>query len=234
MWISFRICSQEALLRAVLSRFPHFAVDQNHPGSLSKRSPGPTPNLMYQNLGGVGPRHLYFKSWWFCPQPHPPTPVFLPGKSHGQRSWWSIVHEITRVRHHLVINHNCTPILAPTPSTALWPLILEPVQRNLISLPLHVALLKNKREICGAPTLCRFLWFNEELLVDPGGSISILREGPLHLWATKQWTPSDFWFNQEANLKKSGFLTSSYLETIFKFTTGKTGIIKELPDSKIH
>ena len=25
-----------------------------------------------------------------------PTPVFLPGESHGQRSWWATVHEITK------------------------------------------------------------------------------------------------------------------------------------------
>ena len=25
-----------------------------------------------------------------------PTPVFLPGKSHGQRSWWVTVHEVAR------------------------------------------------------------------------------------------------------------------------------------------
>ena len=141
MWISFCICSQEALLRAILSRLPHFGVYQNHPGSLSKRSPGPVPKLMYQNLGGVGSRHLYFKPWWFCPPPRPSTPVFLPGKSHGQRTWWAIVHGVAKVRHYLTINHNCNPILTPTPSTTLWPLILEPVQRNLVNLPLHVALL---------------------------------------------------------------------------------------------
>ena len=24
-----------------------------------------------------------------------PTPVFLPGKSHGQRTWWAMVHGVT-------------------------------------------------------------------------------------------------------------------------------------------
>ena len=28
-----------------------------------------------------------------------PTPVFLPGKSHRQRSQWATVHVVTRVRH---------------------------------------------------------------------------------------------------------------------------------------
>ena len=26
----------------------------------------------------------------------PPTPVFLPGKSHGQRSWWAAVHGVAK------------------------------------------------------------------------------------------------------------------------------------------
>ena len=31
-----------------------------------------------------------------------PTPVFLPGKSHGQREyWWAIVHGVARVGHDL-------------------------------------------------------------------------------------------------------------------------------------
>ena len=25
-----------------------------------------------------------------------PTPVFLPGESHGQRTWWAIVHRVTQ------------------------------------------------------------------------------------------------------------------------------------------
>ena len=32
-----------------------------------------------------------------------PTPVFLPNKSHGQKSWRTTVHVITRVEHNLVI-----------------------------------------------------------------------------------------------------------------------------------
>ena len=31
-----------------------------------------------------------------------PTPVFLPGESHGQRSLESIVHGVTRVGHDIV------------------------------------------------------------------------------------------------------------------------------------
>ena len=27
-----------------------------------------------------------------------PTPVVLPGKFHGQRSWWAIVHGVTKSR----------------------------------------------------------------------------------------------------------------------------------------
>ena len=30
-----------------------------------------------------------------------PTPVFLPGESHGQRAWQARVHGVTRVRHDL-------------------------------------------------------------------------------------------------------------------------------------
>ena len=30
-----------------------------------------------------------------------PTPVFLPGKSLGQRDWWATVQGVTRVRHDL-------------------------------------------------------------------------------------------------------------------------------------
>ena len=30
-----------------------------------------------------------------------PIPVFLLGKSHGQRSWWAAVHGVARVRHDL-------------------------------------------------------------------------------------------------------------------------------------
>ena len=25
-----------------------------------------------------------------------PTPLFLPGKSHGQRAWWATVHGVTK------------------------------------------------------------------------------------------------------------------------------------------
>ena len=28
-----------------------------------------------------------------------PTPVFLPGESHGQRTWWAVVHRSHRVEH---------------------------------------------------------------------------------------------------------------------------------------
>ena len=39
---------------------------------------------------------LYWKRKW------QPTPVFLPGESHGQRgAWWATVHEVTRVEHNL-------------------------------------------------------------------------------------------------------------------------------------
>ena len=31
----------------------------------------------------------------------PPTPVFLPGQSHGQRSKQATVHGVARVRHNL-------------------------------------------------------------------------------------------------------------------------------------
>ena len=27
-----------------------------------------------------------------------PTPVFLPGKSHGQRTWWATAHRVTKSR----------------------------------------------------------------------------------------------------------------------------------------
>ena len=30
-----------------------------------------------------------------------PTPVFLPGKSHGQRPWQATVHPVTRIGHNL-------------------------------------------------------------------------------------------------------------------------------------
>ena len=39
-----------------------------------------------------------------------PTPVFLPGESHGQRSLVGIVHAVTRRRHDLVIK--TTAVLA--------------------------------------------------------------------------------------------------------------------------
>ena len=34
-----------------------------------------------------------------------PTPVFLPGKSHGQRSLVGTVHGVARVRHDLGLKH---------------------------------------------------------------------------------------------------------------------------------
>ena len=37
-----------------------------------------------------------------------PTPVFLTGKSHGQRSRRAAVHGVTRVRRDLVTNNNAT------------------------------------------------------------------------------------------------------------------------------
>ena len=30
-----------------------------------------------------------------------PTPVFLPGKSHGQRPWQATVHVVARIGHNL-------------------------------------------------------------------------------------------------------------------------------------
>ena len=39
-----------------------------------------------------------------------PTPVFLPGESHGQRrTWWAIVHGITKSRTWLSDFHSLTP-----------------------------------------------------------------------------------------------------------------------------
>ena len=36
-----------------------------------------------------------------------PTPVFLPGESHGQRTWQAIVHGVARVRHDLATKPCC-------------------------------------------------------------------------------------------------------------------------------
>ena len=33
-----------------------------------------------------------------CRRKWQPTPVFLPGKSHGQRTWWAIVRGILQAR----------------------------------------------------------------------------------------------------------------------------------------
>ena len=30
-----------------------------------------------------------------------PTPVFLPGKSHGRRAWWAVVHGVAKSRTRL-------------------------------------------------------------------------------------------------------------------------------------
>ena len=30
-----------------------------------------------------------------------PTPVLLPGKSHGRRAWWAVVHGVTKSRTRL-------------------------------------------------------------------------------------------------------------------------------------
>ena len=30
-----------------------------------------------------------------------PTPVLLPGKSHGQRAWWAVVHGVAKSRTRL-------------------------------------------------------------------------------------------------------------------------------------
>ena len=30
-----------------------------------------------------------------------PTPVLLPGKSHGRRAWWAVVHGVTKSRTQL-------------------------------------------------------------------------------------------------------------------------------------
>ena len=40
-------------------------------------------------------RDLFRKRQWY------PTPVFLPGKSHGQRAWWAIVHGVTESQTRL-------------------------------------------------------------------------------------------------------------------------------------
>ena len=37
------------------------------------------------------------------------TPVFLPGKFHGQRSWWAAGHEVTKSQAKLS-THACTPV----------------------------------------------------------------------------------------------------------------------------
>ena len=51
------------------------------------------------NVGGI--RDVEFDPWvkkipWrrACQ----PTPVFLPGESHGQGAWWAIVHRVAKSR----------------------------------------------------------------------------------------------------------------------------------------
>ena len=34
------------------------------------------------------------------------TPAFLPGKSHGQRSWWATAHGITKSQKQLNFYHH--------------------------------------------------------------------------------------------------------------------------------
>ena len=62
--------------------FPHSSVGKNI--CLQCRRPGYNPWV------GNIPWH---RKWQ-------PTPVFLPGESHGQKTWKVIVHGIARVRHN--------------------------------------------------------------------------------------------------------------------------------------
>ena len=41
------------------------------------------------NGGDMGLIHVWRRKWH-------PTPIFLPGKYHGQRSWWSRVHGVAK------------------------------------------------------------------------------------------------------------------------------------------
>ena len=47
-----------------------------------------------------------------------PTPVFLPGKFHGQRSWRAIVHWVTTSWD--TIEHTCTCTLGLEAKSGLW------------------------------------------------------------------------------------------------------------------
>ena len=51
------------------------------------------------NMGGLGPIPMFGRS----PEGRHgnPTPVFLPGKSHGPRNRWATVHGITKSRTQL-------------------------------------------------------------------------------------------------------------------------------------
>ena len=39
-----------------------------------------------------GSEQSYWRRQWH------PTPVLLPGKSHGRRAWWAVVHGVTKSR----------------------------------------------------------------------------------------------------------------------------------------
>ena len=54
-----------------------------------------------------------------------PTPVFLPGESQGQRSWWATVHGVTKIGDDWVTEHAHThahthPSLRVTPYTLVY------------------------------------------------------------------------------------------------------------------
>ena len=49
-----------------------------------------------------------------------PTPVFLPGKPHGQRSPRDTVHEVTRVDTTYLLNHHHKPLTLYTKINSKW------------------------------------------------------------------------------------------------------------------
>ena len=74
-------------------------------------------------------------SWWRTWQP---TPVFLPGESHGRRAWWATVHRVTQSLTRLK-GFSSVKFSSVTQSC---PTLCDPMYCSMPDLPVHHHLLE--------------------------------------------------------------------------------------------
>ena len=82
-------------------------------------------------------------------------PVFLPGKSHGQRSLWAIVLGVTRVRHDLATK-------PPLPPPCMHKFIMNWLYQVLRVSHIWEKQKKNKQKTFTLISFCVILWFGSQ------------------------------------------------------------------------